>query len=112
MGEIPTPGIAARRRGDRMKRREFITLLGCATAAWPFAARAQQTAKSVIGLLNQESTELAAHLVSGFHKGLSETGFSENKNLEIEYLWADGQYGLLPKLTADLPIRKFLLLAA
>jgi putative ABC transport system substrate-binding protein len=85
-----------------VRRREFITLLGGAVAAWPLAARAQQTAIPVVGWLYAGAPAAIAHLMPGFRQGLNDTGFIEGQNVTIEYRFAEGQYDRLPNLVADL----------
>ena len=84
-----------------MRRREFITLLGGASVAWPLAARAQQAAMPVVALLSARSREAAVGLAAEFRKGLSQTGRTDGQNVVVEDHWLAGQYELLPALIDD-----------
>jgi putative tryptophan/tyrosine transport system substrate-binding protein len=84
------------------RRREFITLLGGAMVAWPRVARAQQSSMPVVGFLSPTSPEAVPHFVAALRQGLSETGYVEGRNLEIQYRWARSDNDQLPALAADL----------
>jgi putative tryptophan/tyrosine transport system substrate-binding protein len=85
-----------------MRRRELIVLLGGASAAWPFVARAQQSAVPGIGYLHSASSDTFASLTADFRTGLEDAGFIEGRTVTIEYRWAEGRYDRLPALAAEL----------
>jgi putative tryptophan/tyrosine transport system substrate-binding protein len=89
-----------------MRRREFIAFFGSAAAAWPFAARAQQPTTPVIGFLHLTSPETNRENLANFQLGLGDTGYIENKNVSIEYRWAQGRNDQLPMLAAELVQRQ------
>jgi putative tryptophan/tyrosine transport system substrate-binding protein len=95
-----------------MKRRELITLLGGAAAAWPLAARAQQPKVPVVGFLSSLSASVTGKRVVSFGQGLTETGYVVGREVMVEQRLADGQYDRLPALAADLVNRRVNLIAA
>jgi putative ABC transport system substrate-binding protein len=95
-----------------VKRREFISLVGGAAAAWPLATRAQQPAMPVVGLLSGRSPKDSVANVMAFKRGLGELGYFDGQNVEIDFRWALGHYDQLPALAADLVRRKVTVIVA
>src|SRR5262249_34314601 len=89
---------------DRLKRREFITLLGGMAATWPLTVRAQQPTMQVIGFLDGQSFDL--HLMTAFRQALQDAGYIEGRNVAIYFRSADGQTDRLVTLAGDIVGRR------
>jgi len=114
---IPWVRFVGTKRGKHapmsdMTRREFITLIGGAAAAWPLAAGAQQSAMPVIGLLHSASAGAFAPFLAALREGLGEAGYVDGQNVRIEFRWAEGQYDRLPAMAAELVDQKVTLIIA
>ncbi len=94
-----------------MERRNFIALMGAASAAWPLAARAQP-ARPTIGFMHSLAPEATEHVVSAFHHGLAEAGYVDGSNVAIEYRWARYQFDRLPLFAAELVARRVTVIVA
>src|SRR5262249_19017352 len=101
-----------RRRGDRMRRREFIRLLGSAAVVWPLAVRAQQKSIPTVGFLADGTPEGFAPRLAGIKRGLADLGFIEGQNVAVEPRWARRNYDLLPALASDLVNRNVAVILA
>jgi hypothetical protein len=106
---LPRSWLGQRMQFDRLKRRDFIALLGGA-AAWPLAAQAQQPKVPVIGFLGAPSAAPYARYIAAVHQGLNEVGYIERQNVAMEYRWADDQIDRLPALMAELVRRRLTVL--
>src|SRR6185503_11583972 len=95
-----------------MRRREFIKAATASAVAWPLAARAQQSARPVLGFVNVASAKNFTRPLSAFLKGLGEVGYVDGQNVTIEYRWAEGKNDRLPSFVADLIERKVKVIAA
>jgi putative tryptophan/tyrosine transport system substrate-binding protein len=97
---------------SHIRRRDFIMLVGGAAVTWPLAARAQQPAMPVVGVLGGHTRAQWQPFVAAFHQGLKEAGYAEGENVSTEYRWAEGHYDRLPALAIELVGHKVAVIAA